>query len=197
MSQKVDASHQFAGFVFKGQLAESALAELMRPSLLPGEVTPEVIAEKVSLHELDPDAVSAAGKMAPVYVAIASFENTVRRLISDRLLEQKGPTWWEGCVPDPIKKQARVRREGEVRERWHGARGDEPICFTELGDLSSIIQHNWDCFSDLLPSSEWVRALLKGLERSRNVIMHSGQLAVTDIERVGVSIRDWARQVGT
>jgi hypothetical protein len=45
-------------------------------------------------------------------------------------------------------------------------------------------------------SVEWVKAVFEAIERSRNVIMHSGTLGREDIERVGMNIRDWVRQVG-
>ena len=63
--------------------------------------------------------------------------------------------------------------------------------------MISIIQNNWENFEDLLPDVDWVRHIIKTIERSRNVIMHSGQLSLEDIERVGMNIRDWVRQVGT
>lgn len=56
--------------------------------------------------------------------------------------------------------------------------------------------NNWDHFTALLGDVDWVRATIKSLERSRNVIMHSGELSLEDIERVGGIIRDWIRQVG-
>lgn len=34
------------------------------------------------------------------------------------------------------------------------------------------------------------------IERSRNVIMHSGELSARDVERIGINIRDWISQVG-
>ena len=39
-------------------------------------------------------------------------------------------------------------------------------------------------------------SVLDTIERSRNVIMHSGSLDRVDIERVGMNIRDWIKQVG-
>jgi hypothetical protein len=43
---------------------------------------------------------------------------------------------------------------------------------------------------------EWSKTLLGGLEKSRNIVMHGGQLDLEDVERVGMNIRDWVRQVG-
>ena len=53
------------------------------------------MATKVSLSLLDENHTAAARKMSAVYIAITSFENGVRDLVSSRLLEQKGASWWE------------------------------------------------------------------------------------------------------
>jgi hypothetical protein len=189
--------NRIAGFVLKGQLAEVALERLTQGGRRKGELTFDSVARKVSLKDLDPDAVTDATKMSAVYIAIASFENMVRDLISNRLIEEKGADWWDTCVSPDMRERAEQKTKDEERIRWHGTRGISPIYFTELKDLISIIQKNWSSFEDLLPDIEWVRHIIKTIERSRNVIMHSGQLSIDDIERVGMNIRDWIRQTGT
>ena len=188
---------KIAGFVLKGQLAEISIQGLIQPSITSGELTFEEIYGKLTIVNLDKDAVADSKKMSAVYIAIASFENMVRELISNRLLEEKGADWWTTCVSKPIQKRAERKIEDESKIRWHQPRGISPIYFTELKDLISIIQNNWENFEDLLLDIDWVKYILKTIERSRNVIMHSGQLSLEDIERVGVNIRDWLRQVGT
>lgn len=197
MSMLDRSDNRVAGFVLKGQLAEVALEKLTRAAQRGGEVTFESVAHRVSLKDLDPDAVGDATKMSAVYIAIASFENMVRELISNRLLEEKGANWWDTEVSPDVRKRADTKMKEEERIRWHGTRGISPIFFTELKDLISIIQQNWASFEDLLPDVEWVRHIIRTIERSRNVIMHSGQLSIDDIERVGMNIRDWIRQIGS
>ena len=188
---------KLAGFVFKGQIATSAVQALTGRSKRSVEASFEEIATKVSLSVLDEDAVEAARKMAAVYIAIASFENMMRDLVASRLLETKGANWWDqAAISNDVKKRAETRMEQEKQIRWHQARGLSQIYFTELGDLPSIIHGNWPDFEVLLRDIEWVRHIVRTIERSRNVIMHSGQLSMDDVERVGVSIRDWLRQVG-
>ena len=98
---------------------------------------------------------------------------------------------------EKIRAKAESRREEEAKVRWHTPRGEQPLYYTEFGDLTSIISQNWDQFEPHLPTTQdWVRQILSTLERSRNVIMHSGELANTDIELFGTVIRDWVRQVG-
>ena len=197
MSMLDRPDNRVAGFVLKGQLAEVALERFTQSGQRRGELTFESIARKVSLKDLDPEAVADATKMSAIYIAIASFENMVRELISTRLLEEKGANWWDDCVSSDVRKRAEQKTKDEERIRWHGTRGISPIYFTELKDLVSIIQQNWSSFEDLLPDIEWVRHIIRTIERSRNVIMHSGQLSIDDIERVGMNIRDWIRQIGT
>jgi hypothetical protein len=135
--------------------------------------------------------------MATVYVAIAAFENTVREFVSKRLLESVGADWWNTGVSDKIRNKAESRRDEESKVRWHTPRGDQPINYTEFGDLSSIVSQNWSHFEDYLQSQDWVRQIITTLERSRNVIMHSGELGAQDVERIGTAIRDWIQQVGS
>jgi hypothetical protein len=134
--------------------------------------------------------------MAVVYTAVAAFESSARKLISTVLLEQVGDNWWEQSVPEQRRKKAESRRAEEQKIRWHAQRGDSPINYTELGDLAIIIRTNWIHFEPFLPSIEWAASVFDVIERSRNVIMHSGVLGMEDVERVGINIRDWIKQVG-
>ena len=184
-------------FIFQGLLAETALDKTDRLTHAKlGTNLDAEIASRLPIHFLEDTFVLRARKMATVYVAIAAFENTVREFISKRLLEEVGADWWANAVSDKIRDKAESRKKDEERIRWHTARGDEPINYTEFGDLGSIVGQNWDHFEDHLQSQDWVRQIFSTLERSRNVIMHSGELGLQDVERVGTAMRDWIRQVG-
>jgi hypothetical protein len=157
------------------------------------------IAKSVAIDLLDEDWVARSRRMATVYVAIAAFENSVREFVAKRLLEGPPPreNWWTESVSEKIRKKAESRQEEESKIRWHTPRGDQPLNYTEFGDLTAIIGQNWELFEPHLRNQEWVRQILSTLERSRNVIMHSGELASADIERIGTVIRDWVTQVGS
>jgi hypothetical protein len=152
--------------------------------------------KRLCLDLLDEEFVNQAKLMATVYAAIASFENTVREFIKKRLLEEIGENWWENGVSKTIRDKAESRRDEESKIRWHTPRGEDLINYTEFGDLTSIISQNWSSFEAYVESQDWVRQLIKTIEKSRNVIMHSGVLGKEDIERIGTLVRDWIRQVG-
>jgi hypothetical protein len=152
--------------------------------------------ESLGLDLLNEELVATAQKMAIVFSAICAFENYVRRFISKKLEEVHGDDWWNECVTEKIRNFAESRKDQETKVRWHAPRGDALINYTEFGNLISIIRNNWTDFEPHVNSIEWADAIIKTLERSRNVIMHSGELVNHDIERVGMNIRDWLNQVG-
>jgi hypothetical protein len=154
------------------------------------------VAEKLSLGILDEDHVLAAKAMAAVYVATAAFENSARELVTTVLREAVGDDWWEESVSAQIQKSCKTRQDDESKHRFHTQRGDAPITYTDLRNLANIIRANQEHFTDFLPSAEWATAIFDAVERSRNVIMHSGTLDLEDVERLGMNIRDWVKQVG-
>ena len=188
---------QIYSFVLRGNLAKVAMerTELLGRSNNSNYIDSE-IAEHLSIDLLDEEHVIISKKMASVYVAITSFENMVRDFIAKTLSEEKGENWWEESVSEAIRKRAESRRKEEEKIKWHQQRGDRLLNYTEMGDLNNIIQQNWNEFEDYLISLVWARQIINTLERSRNVIMHGGELGDRDIERVGTNIRDWINQVG-
>ena len=188
---------QIYSFVLRGNLAKVAMerTELLGRSNNSNYIDSE-IAEHLSIDLLDEEHVIISKKMASVYVAITSFENMVRDFIAKTLSEEKGENWWEESVSEAIRKRAESRRKEEEKIKWHQQRGDRLLNYTGMGDLNNIIQQNWNEFEDYLISLDWARQIINTLERSRNVIMHGGELGDRDIERVGTNIRDWINQVG-
>lgn len=189
----------FYDYVFRGLLTENSLDKAGRKSRINYDSEAfSILSERIGLNQIDGAYVDPATKMSIVFIAITSFENSIRDFISKKLLEEKGENWWETQVSAKIKKKAEQKKEEETKHRYHTQRGADLIDYTEFGDLISIIQNgeNWSFFEPHLPSIEWAKSIVSELERSRNVIMHSGYLDDKDIERVGMNIRDWIRQVG-
>ncbi len=188
---------QIYSFVFKGLLTKERLdSNGVKQREIDGHFEEQNIYKMLSLDLLDDDHLNIARKMSLIFCAIAAFENSVRDFIVKKMLEEKGENWWTTSVSDKIRTKAESRMQEESKVRWHTQRGDRPLNYTDFGELISIIIQNWNLFESHLISIDWVNGVLKPLERSRNVIMHSGQLDREDIQRVGSCIRDWIKQVG-
>jgi hypothetical protein len=184
-------------FAFRGLVTEEALDKAGRLNRKrQAAVAIQEQYEQLGLNDMDADIVEASETMSVVYTAIHSFENTVRSFVGQKLQEEKGPKWWESSVKKEIRERAEQRRDSEQAVRWHSARGENLIDYTELGDLVSIIAGNWALFEAHVTNIDWAKEIIGTVEKSRNVIMHGGTLKKTDTERVGMYIRDWLRQIG-
>jgi hypothetical protein len=183
-------------FVFRGNLAEEALdrAGRQHPNLF--LFAEQEIAKDIGIEYIDPLYVEAAKPMAIVHTTIAAFENSVREFVKGVLAESVGDNWWDDKVSERIRKKAEMRKEDEEKNRWHGSRGSHPLEFTDITELGSIIRSNFVDFEPFCLNEEWVTSIFRVVERSRNVIMHSGILGRGDLQRLGVNIRDWFKQVG-
>ena len=183
-------------FVYRGILTEEALDKVgrRRRSHLGSEEV-RSLQRSLSFDYLDADRLVDAQQMAIVYTAVHAFENSVRATVTKAMAEKHGDTWWEK-VPERIRKMTKSRMEEDAKSRWHGTRGATDVNYCDFGDLSSIIVTNWEVFEALLGNLEWAKATLNALEKSRNIVMHGGNLAREDIERIGMNIRDWIRQAG-
>lgn len=180
-------------FVYRAMLTEEALDSAGRVRRIDLDET--VVAEALSFELFDDDLLTQARLMSTVYTAIAAFEMAVRRFVKKVLIDTYGEDWWDRGVADKIRKFVDTRRTEEEKVKWHGVRGEDLLSYTELGHLPQIMQQNWEHFEAYVPRVDWATALFSTLERSRNVIMHSGALALPDVERIGMHIRDWNKQV--
>ena len=193
-----DAAGKIYEFIFRGILADSALDKVGRKrSVYEGMFADqEELLNILSINDLEQNLVKDATVMAVIYIAISAFENSVRKLISQVLIEVDREKWWEKCVSSKIRTKVSSRQEEEQKFRWHSRRGQDFLNYTDLSDLENIISQNFKCFEPYIQSLDWVKSVFDVIEKSRNVIMHSGYLEREDIERIGINIRDWIKQVG-
>lgn len=192
------SSDPLYSFVFKGMLTKQALEKTDAKDYKSiAKIDEEEIFKILCIDELSDELVIRSKKMSYVFIAISALENSIREFVTQKLLEEKGPNWWEDCVSKKIRDKAESRKEEEDKIKWHTQRGDNFINYTEFGDLISIMRgDNWEYFEPHVISIEWAQQIIKTLERSRNVIMHSGELSDQDLARIGTLIRDWTRQIG-
>lgn len=186
---------QIYSFVFRGLLADARLDANGRKRNKNLNVTEiQELRRSLNFDLLDQEILADAQRMSLVYIAIHALENMIRNYVSKTLFDEYGESWWEQ-VPEKIQKQVALRMNEDEKLRWHSSRGKSEIKYSDFGDLQSIVYANWDLFKDTLISQEWMRQVLTTLEKSRNVVMHGGMLDQIDIERIGINIRDWLRQV--
>jgi hypothetical protein len=183
-------------FVFNGLLLEENFVSLEKEGITvrTGNKLSPII--RVEESDFSPRIVYSAHKMSSIFIAFFCLENSVRELISERLLDRHGIDWWETCVPTRIKEAVIKLKTKEQVNRYHTQRSTENMGYTLFGNLAQIIINNWNDFSDLFPDQAWITSRFNDLELSRNVIMHTGILPDMEIDRIESITRDWRNQVG-
>lgn len=188
-------------FIFRGVLAEEALDKAGRLRYSPEAIYfSDDIAKALYLNEIDEKYVQQSKSMITAFAAITAFENATREFVYSVLRGVYSADWWTQGVQNGIKEKAQIRKESESKVKWHVNRGDAMMSYLEFGDLAKIMcsSNNWLHFEPYFGfpnSQEWLRTLFEDIEKSRNVIMHSGILDEFDIARLGMNIRDWLHQI--
>lgn len=135
-------------------------------------------------------------KMSRIYAQLNCFENSVRELVKERLIETFDVDWWEKGVANKIKDFARRRFDAEQKNTWLEGQKSELILFIEFGHLSDIILGKWELFSDLIPSQHWLKQRMDELEKARNYIAHNRLLLPSEFKRIELYISDWNKTIG-
>jgi hypothetical protein len=134
-----------------------------------------------------------AAAMAPQYEVFYSLETTIRTLITDSLEAAEGENWWASArIPPHIRTEAEKRRKREI-ESGVTPRSDEPLDFTNFGELGEIIKVNWDVFGAILSNVKAVEKVMANLNTLRGPIAHCSPLAEDEVVRLQLSVRDWFR----
>jgi hypothetical protein len=148
----------------------------------------ELVDTELFEHEI----LTKARKMADFYVLYFSLENSVRKLIRDVLSEKYGDNWWVDKVPKGVRDNV-VDLQNKERETAMSIRSEDPLSYTNFGELIDIFCANWDVFADILRSQKSVQETLSPLNKIRNVIAHSCELNDDEILRFKLLIKDWLR----
>lgn len=139
---------------------------------------------------------SDAQKMANIYPIIYVFENSIRNLIQKVMESKYGSDWWNKAkISSKIKGKVKIRKKDEDRNRWHGKRGAHEIFYTDIDELTSIMETNWNDFKKYLPKQHWVKTMIEIIGTSRNVIAHNNPLKKDDISSLKVHFKQWMKQV--
>lgn len=179
-------------FGMKNLLLEKNLEKLENEGIPIGHAATLKKDELVDTDLFEHEILQKANKMADFYVLYFSIENSARKLIRDVLSEKYGSAWWGLKVPEAIQENVKEIQESE-KESAMSIRSEDPLDYTNFGELINIFDSNWGDFSDILRSQKAVHEALSPLNKIRNVIAHSCELKDDEILRFKLLIKDWLR----
>lgn len=173
-------------------MLESDLVQLEKSGIEIGHAETIKKEEIVDTDLFELDIRMQAKKMSDLYFLLHCLENSIRRLISERLHDEYGANWWNTEVPSDVQTAVKEKQKKE-KDTPMVIRSDDPLLYTNFGDLIKIIEHKWDDFSDTIRSPKSMRETLTRLNQLRNPIAHTGDMDDDEITRYLLSIKDWLR----
>ncbi len=179
-------------FGMQNLLLESELKKLEESGIQIEHTKTIQKAEIVDVDLFESDILQEARRMADFYVIYYALENSVRRLISERLLEKHGLTWWKDKVPEGVRNEV-AKKQKEEMDTIMSIRSEDPLAYTNFGELISIFDANWKDFSDTLRSQKAMQQILAQFNKIRNTVAHSCELNDDEITRFKLSVKDWFR----
>jgi hypothetical protein len=135
----------------------------------------------------------AAG-MAEHYEVFYCLEKAIRKLIHESVAEdEKNVNWWNANrVPEMIITEVAKRMKKEA-DAGVTVRSNEPIDYTNFGELGEIIKKNWSIFGAIFNSQKAMERVMANLNTLRSPIAHCSPLAEDEVIRLRLSVRDWFR----
>ena len=134
-----------------------------------------------------------ASEMSEHYKLFYCLESSIRRLITDILMDAEGAAWWDSeRVPDGVKQEVESRIQKEVDGNMT-RRSESKIDYTTFGELSEIIKSNWGVFETVFSSKRAVEKVMSSLNLLRGPIAHCCPLADDEVDRLRLTVKDWFR----
>ena len=135
-----------------------------------------------------------AKKMSRHYELFYCLEKSIRSFISKSLESvENSEEWWNtDRIPQQVKAEVNTRIQKEI-DSGISRRSLDELDYTNFGELTIIINTNWDVFGGIFTSKKAVERVMASLNTLRAPIAHCSLLAEDEIIRLNLAVRDWFR----
>ncbi len=184
-------------FAMQNMRLEESLVDLEKKGYEIGHINTLQKEEIVDPDLFDYDIRKGAKKTSEFFHLYYCIENSIRRMIKQTLEEKHGMDWWNKAnISEGVKNSVSDNIKKEKDSLMTSRSIDDPLAFTTLGELSSIIIENWEDFASQLKSKKAVGTILFQLNQIRIAVAHSNELNEHDANRLEILIKDWQHQQG-
>lgn len=181
-------------FQMKNMLIESALDDLeIQNSIDLGRKIETTMNKDPDYYpQFEQDLRTEAKIMSTHYEAFYCLERSIRRLVTEKMIDFYGANWWTEQVKDEIQRNVELNIKREI-DAGITPRSDNQIDYTTFGELGDIVRKSWEAFDDLFNSQKAFNRIMTNLNILRGPIAHSCPLHKSEALRLGLSIEDWFR----
>lgn len=188
-----DIANAIRSFGMSGYLITEELSSIEEQFGLEFDHLPRQVDNASNYYfQFDQQVRKQAADMATHYELFYCLEQSIRQLITRTLIDKSGSTWWNDAVPPKIVSDVNSRIQREI-DSGFSQRSDKQIDYTNFGELSVIINSNWDVFGAIFSSQRAVERIMNSLNLLRGPIAHCSPLAGDEIDRLLLTVKDWLR----
>jgi hypothetical protein len=155
--------------------------------------------EKVEIKEKDyylqfeSEFRNEAKEMSKHYEVFYCLEKSIRRQVMILMKEKFGENWWQEKIEEEIKKNVEKNLQRE-EDSGFTIRSEEKIDYTTFGELTQIVNKNWDAFENLFRRGQRAFSkIMNNLNQLRGPIAHCCPLAADEVVRLELTVKDWFR----
>ncbi len=189
----MDSDSKIRLFSLANSLAENALDDIENKHEVDLGRTEEIaIVEQDYYAQFDSTFRKEASEMSEHYEVFYCLEKSIRSLVIQLMKEAYKDNWWEEKVNDEIKKNVNSNIKKEA-ESGFTERSDQKIDYTTFGELTVIVQENFDAFSALFKNPTAFSKIMSSLNQLRGPIAHCCPLAEDEVVRLNLAVKDWFR----
>jgi len=189
----MDTESKIKLFVLANSLVENNLDSIEKKYDIDlGRKEKEEINEEDYYAQFDLIFRKEAREMSKHYEVFYCLEKSIRGLVVQLMKEKYKENWWEDRVKEEIKKNVEINMKREV-ESGFTERSEQKIDYTTFGELTVIVQENFDAFSDLFKNPKAFSKIMNSLNQLRGPIAHCCPLAEDEVVRLNLAVKDWFR----
>lgn len=189
----MDADAKIKLFVLSNSLTENSLDKAEASYDLDlGRKEKEQIKEQDYYKQFDSLFRKEAKEMARHYEVFYCLETSIRSLVVQLMKEKYSDNWWAIRVKEEIRKNVdnNIKREADS---GFTQRSEKKIDYTTFGELTEIVQANWEAFENLFRNQRAFSKIMSSLNQLRGPIAHCCPLAEDEVVRLNLTVKDWFR----
>jgi hypothetical protein len=157
-----------------------------------GRKEKEAVNEEAYYAQFDAVFRKEAREMSKHYEVFYCLERSIRSLVVQLMEEKYKDNWWEERVNPEIKKNVESNIKREL-ESGFTERSENKIDYTTFGELTIIVQENFDAFEDLFKNPKAFSKIMTSLNQLRGPMAHCCPLAEDEVVRLNLAVKDWFR----
>lgn len=180
-------------FVLRNSLTENNLDKIEKKYDIDlGRKEKEPIKEQEYYAQFDSAFRKESREMSKHYEIFYCLERSIRSLVVQLMKEKYKDNWWGERVKEEIRKNvdSNIKREAES---GFTERSEHTIDYTTFGELTVIVQENWEAFDNLFKNPKAFSKIMSSLNQLRGPIAHCCPLAEDEVVRLNLAVKDWFR----